>query len=365
MIIIVFGHTFFLLFNLPLKEYGQWNLYKMMSSFFYVIPMSGLRYIPRFLLSCSGFTFTYKYLSFLDRNSTNYFLKFLFQQNYKYLLLIIIFLGRPLMYFIHFCLIGNNPMGELLNYLLKKPNQLNDFMLSLLLFKLTDNFKSYMRNSRDLFDYFWLPFNEVFCFIIGLILISICYRFKLRIDLIIIISFILLYLLKIVIYYYYFFIKKEEFYSTLYYYIIDYGKLMLLPYFNLSYYLIGMFFGLMQYTLHKIMTEIEQNRYESINLIEDSNLLKDEEKKMILNMHKINSDNRITYNNNLFSFANKKEKESCNFGKNLDTKLLESKTFRNKRNASVSISNNLLEYDFDNCFNPSLIKTSSSHCGVF
>ena len=73
MIFIVFGHTYFILFNLPLKKYGQWSFYNIISSFNYVIPMFGLRYSPRIILSCSGFTFTYKYLSFLDRKPKTFF----------------------------------------------------------------------------------------------------------------------------------------------------------------------------------------------------------------------------------------------------------------------------------------------------
>ena len=130
---------------------------------------------------------------------------------------------------------------------------------------------------------------------------------------------------------------------------------MLLPYFNLSYYLIGMFFGLMQYTVQKVMTEIEQNNYEVINLLEENNLLKDEEKKMIPNIQKINSDNKIFYDDNIFSFVNNKEKERLSIRKDLDHKLLDSKAL-NFRNASEDISNNLYTYKYKN----DLLKNNNS-----
>ena len=346
MIFIVFGHTYFILFNLPLKKYGQWGFYTMMSSIFYFIPMSGLRYYPRFILSCSGFTFTYKYLSFLDKKPNNYFLKFLFQQNHKYFLLILMFLGRPLSYYIHYFLIGNSPMGELLNYLLKKPKDLAYLFVSIISFKLNDNFKikEYDRNSNDLLDYFWLAFNEILFFIIGLILISIGYKFKFRIDLIIIISFFVIYLLKIILYYIYSYINEGGTYPTLYYYIIDYGKIMLLPNFNLPYYLIGMFFGLMHYTVQKIMPEIEQNKQEITNLNEENNLFKDEEEKMIPKIDKNNNSNRLSYDPSLFSYVNKKEKEGFTSKKDLNNKLLDySSPIKIKRNTIHKFSNKLKE----------------------
>ena len=341
MILIVFGHTYFILFNLPLKKYGQWNFYKMKSSFFYFIPMSGLRYSPRFILSCSGFTFTYKYLSFLNKNPNNYFWKFLFQQSHRYFLLILIFLGKPLAYFINFIIMGNSPMTEFFNYFIKKPEKLVDYLKNFITFKLDDNFKirEYYRNSQDLFDYFWLPFNEVLFFIIGIILISIGYKFKFRLDLIIIISFIAIYLLKIISFYVFYDKKEGQLYSTLYYIIIDYGKIMLLPNFNLSYYLIGMFFGLMHYTVQKIIPEIEQNEYEIINLNKTNNLLKDEEEKMIPKIEKSNCINRGSYNYDLFYYANKKEKEDFTNEKDLETNFLDYNSTRIRRNITEKISN--------------------------
>ena len=344
MILLVFGHIYFILFNFPLKKFGQWNLYRMMSSPFFIVPMSGLRYAPRFIISCSGFTFTYKYLSFLDKNPKNYFLKFLFQQNYKYFLLILIFLGRPLAYFIHRFFFGISPMMELLHYFLKKPEDLKEYLLSFILFNLDDDFKTYERNTQDSFDYFWLPFNEILFFILGLILISVGYKYKLRIDLIIIIFFIILYMIKILLYIIYnHCLKDNEIYPTLYYYIIDYGKLMLCPYFNLSYYLIGMYFGLMRYTVQKIMTEIEQNKNDIINLDEDNNSFKDEERKMIKNIEKNNSSKIIFYNDGLLSLENNKEKEGFDSEKDLKGKLLDSESIKIKRHLSGNISNKLFK----------------------
>jgi len=344
MILIVFGHTYFILFNLPLKKFGQWTFFKMMCSLFYFIPMSGLRYSPRFILSCSGFTFTYKYLSFLDKKPNNYFLKFLFQQNHKYLLLIIMFLGKALFYFFHYFFIGNSPMGELINDLLKKPKNLKDFLLSFITFNLNDsfNFEKYDRSANDLFDYFWLPFNEVLFFIIGLILISIGYKFKIRIDLIIIILFTLIYILKIVLYY---IIYDGKLYSSIYYYIIDYGKVMLLPYFNLPYYLIGMYFGLMQYTIQRVIPEIEQNSYEIKNLNEDNNnnnIFKDEEKQMISHIEKSNSAIRLPSDSDLLSYTNKKGKGGFVSGKDLKIKLSDSISNKARRNIKGKYSKNII-----------------------
>jgi hypothetical protein len=54
---------------------------------------------------------------------------------------------------------------------------------------------------------------------------------------------------KILIYIFYY--TKNDIYTTLYYYIFEHGKLMLNPLYNLSYFLIGMYFGIINYSIQK------------------------------------------------------------------------------------------------------------------
>jgi hypothetical protein len=99
------------------------------------------------------------------------------------------------------------------------------------------------RVDQTLIDYFWLPFNETFFFIIGVIIISFGYKYKFRIDYVILILIPLILIGKLIFSY----LKKtyegEDYYATLFYYLFDYGKFMIHPLFNLPYYLIGMYFG--------------------------------------------------------------------------------------------------------------------------
>ena len=95
---------------------------------------------------------------------------------------------------------------------------------------------------------------KYFFFIFGTILISLGHSCKIRIDYGIIALTILLYLGKI-IYYYAYYHHKEKIYTTLYYYMFEYGKLMLNPLFNLPSFLIGMYFGLINYSIQRGISE--------------------------------------------------------------------------------------------------------------
>jgi hypothetical protein len=115
---------------------------------------------------------------------------------------------------------------------------------------------------KDLIDYFWIPFNDIFCFFFGIILITIGYKYKLRIDIFILILIPLTLLGKVVFSY---IMTSEKFYSTLYYYLFDYGKFMTNPLFNLPYFLIGLYFGLMNYALQNgIMNKNDSSIYSKI-----------------------------------------------------------------------------------------------------
>ena len=86
-ILTVFGLTFTILINLPMKEYVSWHFYSSIGNFLYAIIFIGYRYSPRVLFSCSGYTLIYKYLCFIKQEEGLYFFKFIFLQSYKYILL--------------------------------------------------------------------------------------------------------------------------------------------------------------------------------------------------------------------------------------------------------------------------------------
>jgi hypothetical protein len=86
---------------------------------------------------------------------------------------------------------------------------------------------------------------------VGMGIITIGYKYKLKIDYFILIFVVILYVAKIVYTYIFETSFGEKYYATLYYYLFDYGKFMLNPSFNLSCYLIGMYFGLINYSVQK------------------------------------------------------------------------------------------------------------------
>ena len=88
MILNLFGKTFFILSNLPHKVLATYKFYKAVVNPIYIIIFFGFRYAPRLIFSCSGYTLMYKFLSFIERDPSFYFLKFLLLHSYKYILLI-------------------------------------------------------------------------------------------------------------------------------------------------------------------------------------------------------------------------------------------------------------------------------------
>ena len=181
----IIGQTFFILMNILHKTTSIYEFYGTINNFFYIFIFVGLRYAPRLIFSCSGYTLAYKFLSFIENDSDLYFLKFLFFQSYKYILLILIsIIMKYSLYYINIIFHSKtNPVFELLNFTLGKYNK-NYFynLLSLLFFNLS---RHEFENTKSIIQFLYLPINEVFLFIFGIALISFGYKFKIRIDIII------------------------------------------------------------------------------------------------------------------------------------------------------------------------------------
>ena len=286
--LLILGHTFLSFMNYPLKDFGYNSFLELIFSPFYILPFIGLRYSPRVIFSCSGYICIYKYLSFLEKGEKYYFLKFFFPQAYKYIyFILIICFGRFSLYHLQKDLTDVGPSWEIFNeQLLKHPKSTTKFILDLFIiksFKLQTDFK---RKIGTLFNYFWMPVNEFVFFFFGVSLISIGYNFKLRIDYIIIALIILLYLFKIIFYFCYNH-YTETIYTTLYYYLFDYGRLMINPLFNLDYYLIGMYFGLMNYTIQKGINNskndniLKKFKNDNNGILEEEDLILNKQEKAI------------------------------------------------------------------------------------
>jgi hypothetical protein len=145
---------------------------------------------------------------------------------------------------------------------------------------------------KELIDYFWVPFNDIFCFFFGIILITIGYKFKLRIDIMILVLISITFIGKVIFSYVYVNNNEEneknkKLYSTLYYYLFDYGKYMTNPLFNISYFLIGLYFGLMNYALQNgAMNKFDSSIYEKIGSFSFLSKSENEEKEDIFQVDK-------------------------------------------------------------------------------
>ena len=273
MIFYIFGQIYLILFNIPIRTINQVSFLFTMNNPLFGIISSSLRYVPRIIFSCSGYILTYKFLCFIEQNPNYYFFKFLFLQSYKYILLFfsLIFMKYSL-YDINIILNRRKtPFMELYKYNLKDDKFFFIKLFSFLLF----NTGSYeFLKIQNLVQYYYLPINEIFFFIFGTLLISIGYKFKLRIDYIIFTCGFFIYFSKILIYI--IILDKKDYYSTQYYYLYGYGEIMTNPMFNLPYYLMGMYFGLINFCIQKGISLHKSNNkasYKMIELFETNNEL--------------------------------------------------------------------------------------------
>ena len=273
----VIGWTFVTLYNSPVKIYSSPHIINFMKNSYLLgtIIMIGVRYSPRVIISCSGYTLIYKYISYLEKNISNNSkgvysagLAFFISQIHKYFLLILILLFERFSIYHLYKFIDNTPIWKFFYInILSKP-KIFKFLLSWVLIKyFVSNSEEEHRRGLNLLHYFWLPFNEIFFFIFGIILISIGYKKKYKIDRFILILIIILYVIKILFSYFIesYFEKKnfpfKKYYPTYYYIFFNYGKLMINPLFNLPYFLIGMYFGLMNYTIQKGIYSLKQTNF--------------------------------------------------------------------------------------------------------
>ena len=289
MIFVLIGFTFIVLYNSPIKESSPHHITEFFDGNFHlnIIVTIGIRYSPRIIISCSGYLFVYKYISYLNKN---YFknnesiiklcFKFISYQTHKYLLFIFLLLfERYSAYHLYnFFYVGENPAFKYLYlYILQKPNTLKFFLSLIFVGNLNLNYdeEEQYRNGNNILHYLWMPFNEIIFFIIGIVFITIGFKTKLRFDIIILILVPLLYIGKII--YSYLILNSFEnkdyplkkYYSTLYYVFFNYGRDMIHPLFNLTYYLIGIYFGLINYAIQKGIIDSNKINFDKLFLSKD------------------------------------------------------------------------------------------------
>ena len=265
LIFILFGFTFVALYNSPLKVYSPNQLIDFLMDNYVVssILIISIRYSPRIILSCSGYILVYKYLSYLDekirKNKENIFkasLKFISYQIHKIILFFILLLfERYSAYYLFYMF--NTTVEPMFSYLKVNILQQPDILQFLSYFTIFRAFipskEQEYSEGNNLLDYFWMPFNEIIFFLIGVLIISVGFKNKWRFDIFILCLIPSIFITKVVISYLIFYknFTLEENYSTMFYVFYNYGRFMINPFFNLPYYLIGMYFGLINYAVQK------------------------------------------------------------------------------------------------------------------
>ena len=182
MIFYVFGQTFLILCNLPIKEFKIAPFYKLIKNYkYFPILFIGLRYCPRIIFSCSGYTLMYKYLCFLEQEHDYYFFKFLFSQSHKYIMLIFIalFMRYSIYYIDTIIWQRRRPMLEIFKYNFENSNE--NYVEHLFMYLMYYVGDEEFANRQNIIQYFYVPLNEIFFFIFGTILISLGYKFKIKI----------------------------------------------------------------------------------------------------------------------------------------------------------------------------------------
>ena len=146
-------------------------------------------------------------------------------------------------------------------------------------------------NRQNIIQYFYVPLNEIFFFIFGTILISLGYKFKIKIDFIIIFIFFFLYLGRFFMFT--FELMQKELYPTLYFYLFGYGARMINPFYNLPDFLIGMYFGIINYNIQRgLIIYKKENNSSHLKLWQ---LRENMNKKNEQNNNEFNDDEQIIY----------------------------------------------------------------------
>ena len=300
---IIIGYVYLILFESPIKIYCKDSYFKLIKSTLYNIISTGIRMSPRILFACSGYSLAFKILNYFDkkmkiineggsedsffdeqnftycqdnvnneRRLTNnnkpensdkikssihkipfkYLISFLMKQFHKYLLYVFALIFYKFCLFTMFSYIGQiGPM-----WVFFKKYGIDQFTNLNLLYQilLVDGF-GYVEYSNKNFTFlFWIMALEIKFFILTSFLFYVAFRRNNRIDIIIIAFIPFVMILKVAFYFYMFYYSTYEFLPMIYYKNNLYSYISTTPFYNYSYYLIGVIFGTMNYIHQKSLT---------------------------------------------------------------------------------------------------------------
>ena len=309
MLFYTIGMVFVIIIHSPSKMFCPQIIKELFQKPFYCLIFYSIKYSPIFLLTCSGAVLGYKFLNFLDEkvkqknleennNNDNYkdkkinlnasldvlisknkkaeidfdlinkslLFRYIFYQLDKYIMFILVLLfTKYSLYYFTTILTNEKPTWKYFDVFLTKKISVIEMLQNFLLYPrfifLYNNNDDYDPIFTIIFDYYWLVFNEIILFLIGIIIIYYCAKKKYQIIYFIVVICSICILFKFFCYLFKININngndKYAPYILTYSY---YGKIIINPLSNIGVYLIGIYFGILLYAYQK---EITARRAES------------------------------------------------------------------------------------------------------
>jgi hypothetical protein len=280
-IFMIIGNIYLYLLLSPLKIYSVFQHKLLVTSTFLGVLQVGMRYAPRMLLACSGFSLSFKLLSYLDNicenevssmesepeieEDPNYIMlnftskkileklrfshlsKFLLSQSYKYILyVLVIFFFKYSFYELPNLFVNPGTMWVYLKLNIIDKMSFYDLLATIFLLR------PIIISGEEIYFSFWLSQNEILYYIFSSIVIFLCFKKNWRMDIFFLITFNLIIVYRLT---FYFFLSENKIYPIL----GDYydGKLnfFLSPIYNYSFFIIGIYFGLVNYVFQNTYNE--------------------------------------------------------------------------------------------------------------
>ena len=324
MIFLLFGNVYMALYGCFITEKNKKNFFFQLKNFLFLFFYIGIRFAPKMLLCAGGFSLIFKFIFFLDGKmdyeieiikhndegskemnsssaSSNKFYNKFFNKNkekpilsYKYLFSFYLKqMNKYIIYILFLCFFifsinnavllfrGETPLWEFFNEKMITSSKKVYYILPLLF-----GFKSHiiplLSNNKDIniLDYFYLPFQELFYFMISSLIIFIGYRNNFKIDRFFKIIGILIFIYRI------FYYSLNHLDNKDYFNFNEYGKFFNSILYNYNFYICGIIFGMINYVLQKGYAERDLELQEKIYLFSSTKFLRKikKSKKKTLNI---------------------------------------------------------------------------------
>jgi hypothetical protein len=280
------GLVFYVLLDSPIKIHNPDELLEVIFSNYYTFLTFCYRTCPKFLIATTGFSFSYKFLSFLEKRKerienkyksdifnlpsdipiklerihNKHLFHFLSKFVYKYVLFVIVFLIFKFSFIYLVSVLNPGPMLIYCKkYLILEINNFSDLVDFLLKLTFLDYFFKFDFNSLG---FFWFIRNEIVIFVICTIKMFIFFKKNWRLDACFILMYIIVSLSKIIYFLSIEFFAEEKIVTTGIIYYSRHVFINSFPLFNLHYFCVGAFFGLCNYIIQKSLTieEIEKDK---------------------------------------------------------------------------------------------------------